>query len=397
MVSHFSKKLVIVAVLVVAGWAAAQGGPPAADSSQLTKEKLEAIQAEIESLRGQAARLSAQENSVIAVLSQYDVESRIQTKELQLLDLKQQKTQEEIEKLQGDLQSLKDDLEHQKKYLTGRLVEAYKLGGMNYLKLLLSVDSARDLVRSYRYISYLARDDHRRVQQYGVALNQMEQAQLQLEQEWRNLAALKQDSVEAHNALLRSRQEKLRLLGAIRDQKEMHMGALNDLRVAASQLQQFFSRATPSIQPNELSSAVSLAQFKGRLDWPVRGKIIRDFGVSKHPKFGTTTVNNGVEISASEGTPVRAVFDGEVVFSEWFKGYGQCIILSHPQGFYTLYGHNSELFAERGKRVQRGQWIASVGSTGALNGPSLYFEIRKKDEPLNPHEWLRKTSVAGSR
>jgi murein DD-endopeptidase MepM/ murein hydrolase activator NlpD len=84
------------------------------------------------------------------------------------------------------------------------------------------------------------------------------------------------------------------------------------------------------------------------------------------------------------------------VFSEWFKGYGKSIILSHPGGIYTLYAHNSELLVQRGDTVARGQTIARVGSTGSLTGPNLYFEVREKQQPVNPLAWLRKSYIAGS-
>jgi murein hydrolase activator len=90
---------------------------------------------------------------------------------------------------------------------------------------------------------------------------------------------------------------------------------------------------------------------------------------------------------------VMAIYDGKVMFAEWFKGYGKSIILSHPGGVYTLYAHNSELTVQRGDSVQKGQMVARAGSTGSLNGPSLYFEVREKDQPVNPLQWLRKMGV----
>jgi murein DD-endopeptidase MepM/ murein hydrolase activator NlpD len=115
--------------------------------------------------------------------------------------------------------------------------------------------------------------------------------------------------------------------------------------------------------------------------------------MQKHPKFGTMTMSNGIEIEAVEGAPVTAVYEGVVMFSEWFKGYGKSIILSHSGGVYTLYAHNSELSVQRGDQVQRGQVIARAGSTGSLTGPNLYFELREKDRPVNPRTWLRKMGV----
>ena len=385
--SRFSKIAVsLLWAVCISGLLFAQTGGNTSDPARVTKEKLEAIDAEIQSLRAQAARLAEHESSIITVLNQLDVESQIRSHEIQLLDLKQKKTKEDILMLETRLGELEKKLKDQESYLVQRLVEAYKLGEMNYVKLLLNVDSASDFIRSYQYISFLARDDHRRVQEYRASLEETRESRTRLDQENRNLALIRQDFESTHRALLRSRQEKVRLLSAVQDQKEMHLSALTDLRAAANQLQNFFQKSEPTV----VTGGISMMRSKGALDWPVYGKILRGFGTYKHPKFATITMSNGVEISALEGTPVKAIFDGEVAFSEWFKGYGQCIILSHFDGFYTLYGHNSQLLVQRGQKIRRGQIIAKVGSTGALYGPGLYFEIRKKDQPLNPLEWLER-------
>src|SRR5262249_47736620 len=161
-------------------------------------------------------------------------------------------------------------------------------------------------------------DDNRKVESYRDSMEKLEETRMRLQQENRNLAALKQDLEQAHAELLHSKQEKLKLLAAVQEQREMHLSALSDLSRAASQLQSFFSNVPEDFPP--APTAASLIRYKGLLDWPVHGRIIRDFGIYRHPRFGTTTVNNGIEIAADEGADVHAVFEGRVVFSEWFKG-----------------------------------------------------------------------------
>ncbi len=396
MVNRFSRSLLAAAVLSIAvALTAQEASNPASEGTEpddLARQKLEAIQQEINVLRKQAMRLSEQENSVLAVLSQYDVEYQVKTHEIELLELREQKTLADIRSLQDQHDQLQTNLQKQKEYLTRRLVEAYKLGELNYLKLMLRASQSSDLIRSYQYITYLAKDDRRKVQNYRDSITELEQTRLRLEQENRNLVLLKADLQLAHDALQRSRHEKLRLLTSIRDEKSMHLTAMSDLRVAATRLDQFFTGVEPQQIAPAIQSGISISSQKGTLDWPVPGKITRGFGVYRHSRFGTTTMCNGVEIAAPEGTDVRAIFNGVVVFSEWFKGYGQSVILSHSDGYYTLYAHNSEILVQRGQTAQRGQVISKVGSTGSLEGSvSLYFEIRKRDQPLNPMEWLRRT------
>jgi murein hydrolase activator len=378
---------VFVTVLIAAGLMAQQTPDP----DEITRQKLESIQKEIASLRQEANRLSAQEDSVLSRLSQFDVQVQMKTHEIELLSLRQQQTESDIQKLHEQYQSLEKSLDQQKQYLNRRLVEAYKLGELNYLKLMLRVNQSADLLRSYQYITFLAKDDTQKVQSYRELMVDLDRTRMRLEQENRNLTSLKADLQTAQDGLQRSRQEQLRLLNSIRDEKSMHLSALSDLRVAASRLQQFFTDVNPlSIAPAPSENFTSPAKLKGLLEWPVQGRVTRQFGLYRHPKFGTTTMSNGIEIAAAEGSEVHAVCDGQVVFAEWFKGYGKSVILSHADGYYTLYAHNSELLVQRGETVQRAQAIAKVGSTGTIEGNSnLYFEIRQKDQPVNPLEWLR--------
>ena len=117
--------------------------------------------------------------------------------------------------------------------------------------------------------------------------------------------------------------------------------------------------------------------------------MTRWFGVHKDKRFGTSTFNGGVDIRADDETDVIAVHAGRADYVDWLPGYGQCIILNHGGGYFTLYAHTSSVFVNPGDRVEAGDVIASVGDTGSLFGNILHFEIRKDAEPINPAPWLR--------
>lgn len=367
---------------------------PAPPQDDINKEKLTAIQKEIDTLRTAAGRLSEQEQSVLTVLDQYNVQLRIETQELQLLAIKQTTTEVQIKELSGKYDALHKSLDQQKAYLSKRLVDAYKLGRLNYLKLLLQVNTASDLIRSYQYVNFLAKDDSQKVEQYRSSLQDLEGTRIRLEQENRNLTRLRQDSEQAQIDLVRNREEKVRLLAAIQGEKETHLNALNELRVASVQLKKLFTppqTVAPATVAPPPPAGTGFARMKGALDWPIRGHVLLNYGPQKHPRFGTVTVNNGIEIGANDGAEISAVADGTVVFAEWFKGYGRLVILSHPGGYYTLYAHDSQIMVARGDTVLRGQVIARAGDTGGtLNQPTVYFEIRYKDQPIDPMTWLRK-------
>jgi septal ring factor EnvC (AmiA/AmiB activator) len=117
--------------------------------------------------------------------------------------------------------------------------------------------------------------------------------------------------------------------------------------------------------------------------------VIETFGRQKDPKFLTFTTNNGVKIAAAPGMPVHAIFQGTVLFSQWFKGYGNLIILDHGNRVFSLYGNLKSSSVEVGERVISGQTIAGVGE-GEQAGPGfLYFEVRQDNRPEDPQKWLR--------
>jgi septal ring factor EnvC (AmiA/AmiB activator) len=128
--------------------------------------------------------------------------------------------------------------------------------------------------------------------------------------------------------------------------------------------------------------------LKGGLKPPVSGKIIVDFGRNRNDRFNTYTLSRGITIQSAEGTPVKSVYRGKVLFADWFRGYGRIIILDHGGGYYTLYGHLSALHVEVGREIEADEVIGLAGDSGSLEGPALYFEIRYHGKPVDPKPWL---------
>ncbi len=139
------------------------------------------------------------------------------------------------------------------------------------------------------------------------------------------------------------------------------------------------------------SNLNSLRYYKGRLSWPIRGKIIERFGIKRHPKYNIKLKQNGIEIMPYRNDEkVRTIYDGMVVFSDYVRSYGDTIIIEHPGKYYTLYSHLKERFVFSGNRVNKGDIIGIVGKTGLRDKVSLYFSLRKGVSPLNPLKWLKR-------
>jgi len=125
------------------------------------------------------------------------------------------------------------------------------------------------------------------------------------------------------------------------------------------------------------------AMFKGKFIWPVKGVVSSRFGVRGGRK------HQGIDVAAPKGTPVVAVAPGKVLYSDnKLKGYGNLVLISHADGFLTVYAHNSENIVREGDTVKQGQKIALVGSTGNSEAPHLHFEIREGAKARNPMFFL---------
>jgi septal ring factor EnvC (AmiA/AmiB activator) len=127
---------------------------------------------------------------------------------------------------------------------------------------------------------------------------------------------------------------------------------------------------------------------KGKLTAPADGPVSVGFGKVVNPKFNTVTIQNGVDIEAPAGAPVHAVAPGRVVHAGWFKGYGNLIIVDHGGGYHTLVAHLATMRTAMGEDVEAGEVLGTVGDSGSLKGPYLYFELREKGKPVDPRPWL---------
>ena len=140
--------------------------------------------------------------------------------------------------------------------------------------------------------------------------------------------------------------------------------------------------------PKQLSGAEPFASMRGRLAWPLAGKIVTAFGAADE----SGRRSSGLLVAAKTGTAVHAVSHGRVVFADWLRGYGLMIIVDHGDGYLSLYGCNETLLKDVGDWVNAGETIATSGASGGQKTPGLYFELRTKGQPVDPRAWLREAA-----
>jgi septal ring factor EnvC (AmiA/AmiB activator) len=198
------------------------------------------------------------------------------------------------------------------------------------------------------------------------------------------------------------------LLGKVQGERAYHDRMVGELSEATRRLEAFIRdlqekqrRAVAKVPPpsrparpapGDASPGPGFAGLRGRLSWPADGRVVAEYGPQVNPRFGTKTFRNGIDIEASEGTNIAAVFPGQVVYTGWFRGYGNLIIVDHGGEYYTVYAHAADIRVTEGDEVKQGQIIGTVGDTGSLQGPRLYFEVRHEGKPQDPTQWLRPRS-----
>jgi septal ring factor EnvC (AmiA/AmiB activator) len=270
--------------------------------------------------------------------------------------------------------------------LRPRLIARARMGAAGSLPALLSAETLADLVkRRWLFDRILARDAAL-VASARAAREAQEGARAAAEREAALLAAAAEDAREARAAAEARREERRTLLAALRTARGFHERAAAEIAVQSRKLGEFVATLPPrAVGPG---GAVDFAALRGRLLRPADGPIAVGFGRVVNPKFNTVTVQNGVDIAAPAGAAVRAVAPGRVVHAGWFKGYGNLVIVDHGGGFHTLVAHLGSMRTAMGEEVDAGAVLGTVGDSGSLKGPYLYFELRERGRPVDPRPWL---------
>jgi septal ring factor EnvC (AmiA/AmiB activator) len=203
------------------------------------------------------------------------------------------------------------------------------------------------------------------------------------------MARLQQAAAAARTAAERAAESHGQLIAEIDARRDLMADLAEELQNAQNKLQQTISAINAGApRPAVDGSDLPIRPFRGDLDWPVAGKMLTSFG-----KRGTgvagAPAQNGVQITAQEGSPVRAVHDGTVIYAGPFTGYGTLVIVDHGAQTYSLYGQLGAAEVERGAKVERSDVVGSAGRV-LVGIPGMYFEMRVDGKPVDPLEWLRK-------
>ncbi|HUF16644.1 MAG TPA: peptidoglycan DD-metalloendopeptidase family protein [Thermoanaerobaculia bacterium] len=362
-------------------------GLPAAPAEPRDRD-LDRIRGEISRLRTTLNQLATRARTAEVEVQAVDLEVAIQTRELEIAAAAQQQLESQSVSLERDIESLTARIATQKVTLSRRLAALYRAGPLTYVQMFLSMDDREDPIRAASMLAFIVGRDARAVSDFQATRERLGIEQARLAEQRVRLDAVKKLVAERHRTLSETRARKEAMLARLQSEESTTVRKLSELEEKARRLENLFALLYGRKSPEELGGA-QIEQFQGALTWPVEGKVIERFGRRRNPKFATITVSNGLKIEAAPGTEVRAVFEGTVLFSQWFKGYGNLVIVDHGNRIFSLYGNAQSPRVTVGDRVAPRQVVANVGYNEDGDSGYLYFEIRQDNKPVDPRTWLR--------
>lgn len=393
----------IHAILLVAAVAATMAAAaPAVAQDEDLESQLRAKDAELQKLREEIAaerrkiqEVEKKEKDAAGYLRKLENEERLTKKLLAGLNDREAMLARQADKLRRDLSYSEAVHERRLAILARRLRDLYKDEAQSGWQRLLGAGSFDDLLNRYKYLATIAERDAGLVEEIRQQKSSIARREAAITE---NLAQVTSSRREKESELARLREnerKRQKSLAELKASKGKSQQRIDELAKAESEILSIIGdlerrRTAGAPQAEAAYAEKDFPSLKGRMAPPVDGRTVRGFGLSKHPEFGTVTNNPGVDIDARPGAPVRAVARGKVEYASLLPGFGNCIILAHGQGYYTLYARASKMFVKAGATVNGGDVIAeAAGSSGGASNP-FHFEIRKSKTPLDPSQWLRR-------
>ncbi len=339
------------------------------------KKRLQEIQEELKHEKTEEKAVLKREESILGTLSRMERDLLRREKELMRLDSEYDRIRKNMISVQEKLNQIQHEIDQNQTRLHSRIVAIFKTVRIGYLPYLLSPDSYNDFMRMMKFLKITIDYDTNLLRNYQAQWLQKRHYQEKLENDIKELKRIRAEQEGKKIKILHAKKEKQAFLRVVRKQKAEQRKWIQELEDRAKELQLLIEKLEKETMDKGIYD-VNFKHHKGRLSLPVRGNIIPE-------KRG-----RGIIIEAPKDSPVRAIFSGRVIYSGWFEGYGNIVILDHGDKYYTVSGHASRVLKRVNDQVAEGEVIALVGDTGSIMGPRLYFEIRYKGKPQDPLEWL---------
>ena len=410
--------------------------PAFADERAQTQQQLEATRQDIGELKKLLGKLQEEKSGVQKDLRSTETEIGKLEKQVEELQKELKKSEGELLRLDSEKKKLNSAKVEQQRLIAIQARAAYQGGRQEYLKMLLNQQNPEKFARTLTYYDYLSQARLEQLKGFNETLRQLANVEADINQQQAQLLTQKSDLDSQRAELDKVKAERQQVLAKLnkdvkdRDQKlQAREQDQADLAKVLKTIEETLARQAREAEaarqkallaqqeaerkrqreaesvvtdaprkpvkstPGALVSSAGVSyggpfsQARGKLPWPVDGRLLARFGESRGDDARTKW--DGVMISAGAGTQVHAVHGGRVVFADWLRGAGQLVILDHGNGYLSLYGHNQTLLKSAGDIVKAGEVISTVGNSGGQATPALYFAIRQQGRPSDPAQWCR--------
>jgi murein hydrolase activator len=376
----------LTTLLCANGWCAAVE-PVDAAHADAAKARLAAVRARIAELTNRIGIDLKQRDAMSARVREAELVTaakRQRLDELHASELAAERHRSELRAEQGRAQNL---LQSQQASLAAQLREAYMIGRQDELKLLLNQSDPAGLGRTLTYYGYFAQQRSAKIETIRIEEARLQQLVAEIEQQTQKLQGLEEDANREIAGLQRARAERSEAVAALTKKLASGNQQLGDLKREEQAVESLVAELARVMQDFPVDATQSFAAMRGRLPWPVLGRVSARYNAARDGNAGGVRWN-GVMIDAARGAKVRAPFFGRVVYADWLQGLGLLLIIGHSGGYMTLYGHAEVLYKSVGDWVAPGDVIAALND-GAGAEPQLYFEIREGRKTVDPKVWLR--------
>lgn len=330
-------------------------------------------------------------NAIEAKLSSLQERIDVVSKELEEQQAVYEQLHDELVIKQRELRKAERELAWQQMVFNERVVDAYKMGDLDYLDVLLASNGYDDFVTRLQLVKRLVDSDDDLVGELTVARNVVEQQKKVVQADTRRAQKLRDRLRERNDELVALKAEHLAAQASAKQDRQAKSTALaaveTDIRAWQAQEARLASESQGLAGVINGLAGDGDGKATGSMVWPCAGSVSSPFGWRIHPIFHVRKFHTGIDIGAAYGTPIRAADGGRVIYASWMSGYGNTTIVDHGRGISTLYAHQSRIRITSGP-VTRGQIIGYVGSTGYSTGPHLHFEVRVNGNPVDPMGYL---------
>ena len=402
--------------------------PLHAGASQVDRKQteLDALKQRLQTLQQEFRDTQAHRQEAADELRQSERAISDAVRQLRELDGERRRTRSDLQTLTQQADATAARIRQQQSHLAKALRAAYQRGEGDALKLLLNGADPNQTARDLRYLAHLSRAQHAMIETLRADLAQLASLQQETAKKTSELTQLQSAREAEQHKLLADKRAREQVLQKLSVQIQQQRREISNLkrdersltqlverlnRLMAQQAAREAARARAAQQaqksqkdekngagkagrplavitetPVAFRSERPFSGLKGSLRLPVAGELMNRFGA---PREGGGLSWKGLFIRAAQGSAVKAIAAGQVVFAEWLRGFGNLIIVDHGEGYMSLYSNNESLYKQVGERVQPGDAIATVGNSGGQPDTGLYFEMRHQSRPVNPLLWVK--------